>query len=161
MHNREDISYLQFADDTVLFCSATTKEVVTMKRILRCFQLVSGLKVNFSKSSLVGVGCFEDLVRSLASAIRCRVGKLLILYLGLPVGPRTSSMALWNPVVEKVEKKLSTRKMRYLSLGGRITMIKACLSKMPVYYMSLFKMPKSVIGKLDKLSRNFLWEGRV
>lgn len=52
----EAISHLQFALDTILFSSTTTMEVFTLKRILRCFQLVSGLKVNLSKRSLVGVG---------------------------------------------------------------------------------------------------------
>lgn len=32
-------------------------EVAKLKRILRCFQLASGLKINLTKSHLVGVGC--------------------------------------------------------------------------------------------------------
>lgn len=33
----EAISHLQFAIDVVLFSSATNEEVITLKRILRCF----------------------------------------------------------------------------------------------------------------------------
>lgn len=65
-------------------------------------------------------------------------------------------MALWNTVIENFEKKLSVWKGKYLSLGGRIMLIKACLSNLPVYDMSLFKMPKGV----DRLRRNFLWKGQ-
>lgn len=54
--NGEAITHLHFADDTILFSSSRREEVLTIKRILRCFQL--GLKVNLSKSSLVGIGCF-------------------------------------------------------------------------------------------------------
>lgn len=36
-HNGEVISDLQFADDTVLFCSTTRGEVLVLKRVLRCF----------------------------------------------------------------------------------------------------------------------------
>lgn len=142
-HNGKMISHFQFIDDTMLFCSASREEVIMLKRILICFQLVSGLKVNLSKSSLVGVGCSNEVVRSLANNIHCKVGKLPMLHLGLPIEAKERLTALWNPVINRVEKKLSTWKRRYLSFGGRITLIKACLSNLPVYYMSLFKMPKS------------------
>lgn len=39
-------------------------------------------------------------------------------------------------------------------------LIKACLSNLPIYYMSLFKMPKAVMERLDRVHRNFLWEGQ-
>lgn len=48
----------------------------------------------------------------------------------------------------------------YLSLGRRITLIKACLSNIPVYYLSLFKMPKAAMERLDRIRRNVLWEGK-
>lgn len=104
VQNGEMISHLQFADDTALFCSAIKEEVLTLKRIFRCFQLVSGLKVNFCKSSLDGVGCLGDLVRSLACIIHCIVGKLPVMYLGLPIEAKVGSMGVWNPMIEKVER---------------------------------------------------------
>ena len=33
------------------------------------------------------------------------------------------------------------------------------MSNLPIYYMSLFKMPKVVIERLDRIRRDFLWEG--
>lgn len=45
------------------------------------------------------------------------------------------------------------------SMGGKITLIKATLINMLVYYMSLFKMPSKIIQKVEKLQRDFLWEG--
>lgn len=50
-------------------------------------------------------------------------------------------------------------KKQCLSLGAKITLIKASLSNLPLYYMSLFKMPKSAASRLDHLRRDFLWEG--
>lgn len=67
---------------------------------------------------------------------------------------------LWDQVIEKVEKKLSTSKKHYLSVRERITLIKACMANISVYNMSLFKMPKVVRPRLDRIRRNFLSEGQ-
>lgn len=60
----EAITHLQFADDTILFNSTRREELLALKRILRCFQLVSGLNVKLSKSLLVGVGRPKEMIRS-------------------------------------------------------------------------------------------------
>lgn len=42
-------------------------------------------------------------------------------------------------------------------------MIKSNMSNMPIYYMSMFKMPAAVANRLEKIQRRFLWgdsEGR-
>lgn len=46
-----------------------------------------------------------------------------------------------------------------MSLGGRITLIKAAMPNILVYHMSLFKMPTKIIRSIEKLQRDFLWEG--
>lgn len=48
------ISHLQFADDTIVFLKPSLANVQNLKKILQCFQLSSGLKINFGKSSLYG-----------------------------------------------------------------------------------------------------------
>jgi len=47
-----DLSLLQFADDTLFLCEDSYANVVTLKAILRGFELASGLKINFHKSKL-------------------------------------------------------------------------------------------------------------
>eukprot|EP00268_Persea_americana_P068178 TRINITY_DN94600_c0_g1_i1.p1 TRINITY_DN94600_c0_g1~~TRINITY_DN94600_c0_g1_i1.p1 ORF type:complete len:122 (-),score=6.04 TRINITY_DN94600_c0_g1_i1:163-528(-) len=94
----------------MLFSSTNCDEIVTFKRILRCFQIVSGLKINLSKSFLVGVGCLEKNIQTLADVLHCRKGSLPFQYLGLPIGANPRSTSMWNLVVEKFENKLSTWK---------------------------------------------------
>ena len=155
----ETVTHLQFADDTILFCSSNQEEVVNLKQVLRCFQLCSGLKINLSKSLLVGVGCPKETIKDLANLIHCNAGKLPISYLGLPIGGKPRFKEMWSLVVERVERKFSIWKRKYLSFGGRITLIKSSLSNIPVYYLSLYNMPKKVCETLDRLRRDFLWEG--
>jgi len=58
--NRVKVSMLQYADDTLFFCKASIQSVLNLKAILKCFELVSGLKVNYSKSKVGGVGVNMD-----------------------------------------------------------------------------------------------------
>lgn len=61
--------------------------------------------------------------------------------------------------MEMVNKKLSHWKRFYISLGGRITLFNSALANIPIYYISLFKMPVKVMKVLEKSQRDFLWEG--
>ncbi|EOY19766.1 Uncharacterized protein TCM_045102 [Theobroma cacao] len=87
------------------------------------------------------------------------VGKLPSTYLGLPLGASLSSKAIWQPVLERCKAKLAGWKANILSIGGRISLIKAVLSNLPIYFMSILKMPKGVQEELDKMRRKFLWGG--
>ena len=95
-------------------------------------------------------------IQILAGRLHCRKGALPFQYLGLPIGARLRSLAFWDPVVDKFEKKLSTWKTKYLSFGGRITLIKSSFSNLLVNYMSFCRMLKVVIKKMDQILRNFL-----
>lgn len=58
--------------------------------------------------------------------------------------------------MEKFKKRLTLWKARMLSIGERLTMVKAILNNLSMYYMSLFRMPDLVIEKLEKLRNKFL-----
>jgi hypothetical protein len=62
-------------------------------------------------------------------------------YLGLPLGASFKETAIWNLVLERVEKRLASWKRLYLSKGGKLTLIKSTLSNIPTYFLSLFPIP--------------------
>ncbi|XP_016178235.1 uncharacterized protein LOC107620616 [Arachis ipaensis] len=55
-----ELSHLHFADDTILFCPPEEETIKNYKRLLRCFELMSGLSINFEKSSLIPINCEEQ-----------------------------------------------------------------------------------------------------
>jgi hypothetical protein len=79
------ISHLLFADDMLMFSGASQGQVQTISNLLTCFELVSGLKVNLAKSTLVPVGEVRD-IGALEDILGCEVGSLPITYLGMPLG---------------------------------------------------------------------------
>ena len=50
-------------------------------------------------------------------------------------------------------------KRQYISKGGRITLIRSTLSNLPIYFMSIFQIPRAVRIRLEKIQRDFLWGG--
>ncbi|CAL2262014.1 unnamed protein product [Prunus armeniaca] len=154
-----EVSHLQFADDTIFLIGDKEEYWFNLLDLLDFFCLISGMKINKSKCSLVGFGHSPSFLNRLASGWGCAVGDWPMMYLGLPLGGNPRSIGFWDPVFEKVQRRLQKWKRAFLSRGGRLTLIQAVLSSIPTYYMSLFKMPVSVINKLEKLMRSFLWEG--
>jgi hypothetical protein len=47
----------------------------------------------------------------------------------------------------------------YLFNSGRVTLIKSSLSNLPMYFFSLFPILVSVANCIEKLYRDFLWDG--
>ena len=129
-----------------------------MSWILFWFEAASRLKINLDKSEVIPVGKVEG-VNEMAVKIGCRVGQLPAVYSGLPLRASNKAISMWDGVEEKVRRRLALWKCQYISKGGRITLIKSTLASMPLYQMSLFRMPKSVARRLEKLQRDFLWGG--
>ncbi|KAG6730835.1 hypothetical protein I3842_01G099500 [Carya illinoinensis] len=131
------ISHLFFAYDTLLFCEADCDQIQTLRALLFSFEAVSGLKVNLGKSGMVSVGAVPG-INSLANFLCCRVASLPMKYLHLSLEAMFMARAIWDGVVEKVEKMLVGWKWMYSSKGGRLTLIKSTLSNLPTLFFFFF-----------------------
>ncbi|KAL6342504.1 hypothetical protein AAG906_012100 [Vitis piasezkii] len=152
------ISHLLFADDTLVFCEESQDQLTYLSWLLMWFEACSGLKVNLEKSELIPVGRVTD-IEDLALELGCKVGGLPSRYLGLPLGAPFKSEVVWDCVEERFRKRLAMWKRQYISKGGRLTLIRSTLSSLPVYFMSLFLLPRKVRLRLEKIQRDFLWGG--
>jgi hypothetical protein len=153
-----EVSYLLFADDTLIFCEPKVEQLWNLRCLLLCFEAVSRLKINLVKSVIVPIGEVED-AEGLSRIFGCGVESLPLMYLGLPLGAPYRDPSIWNKVIEKMESKLARWKQMYLSNGGRLTLIKSTLSNIPTYYLSLFQIPGRVTKRIEKILRDFLWGG--
>ncbi|XP_016192633.1 uncharacterized protein LOC107633533 [Arachis ipaensis] len=118
---------------------------------------MSGLSINFEKSSLIPVNCEPDWVQRMCSVLGCKAAVLPVKYLGVNLGANPWLLKTWKPVIDKVEEKLSLWKAKVLNKTDKLVLIKSILNSLPVYYLSLYKMPKAVVEKLITLQRIFLW----
>ncbi|GKD12222.1 hypothetical protein Tco_1196629, partial [Tanacetum coccineum] len=131
--------------------------VKSLVAILDCFHKVSGLKINYHKSKLFGVGVSFEEVNSLASITGCNALVSPFNYLGLPIDCNMALIKSWDPICDKFTKRLSKWKASLLSIGGRATLITSVLGAIGTYFFSLFPMPSSVNKKLESLRSNFFW----
>lgn len=120
---------------------------------------MSGHRVNFHKSCLVGLNVEAREVRATTQFLYCKVGEVPFKFLGFPVGENPRLSSTWRPIVNRLKDRLSSWRRKHLSTGGRITLINSVLANLPLYYFSFFKAPKKVIREMVQVQRNFLWGG--
>jgi hypothetical protein len=64
----------------------------------------------------------------------------------------------WDPIVEKMGKKLSGWKGNMLSAGDRLTLVNACLSTITLYMLSFLEALKGFIKKANIIRKRMIWQ---
>ncbi|GJW49663.1 RNA-directed DNA polymerase, eukaryota [Tanacetum coccineum] len=149
------LSHLFYADDVIFMGQWSEANIDIIVNALKCFHLASGLRMNLHKSKLMGIAIENDKIARAANKIGCLTLKSPFSYLGIKVGGLMSRVNSWDKVVDSLYARLSKWKMKTLSIGGRLTLLKSVLGSMPIYYMSLFKVPSQVLKKMEAIRSHF------
>jgi hypothetical protein len=97
------------------------EQLIHVRMVLTCFEAVTGLRVNMTKSEMVPVGVVPNILEFVDS-LCCHIGILLLSYLGMPLGASYKAVSVWNRILEKMERRLAGWQKMYLSKGGRLTL---------------------------------------
>nr|XP_025703114.1 uncharacterized protein LOC112803876 [Arachis hypogaea] len=81
-----ELSHLQFVDDTILFYPSEEDTIKNYKWLLRCFEMMSGLSINFDKSILIPVNREQSWTRQMCRLLGCKETYLPVRYLGISLG---------------------------------------------------------------------------
>ncbi|GKB52816.1 hypothetical protein Tco_0903569 [Tanacetum coccineum] len=71
------------------------------------------------------------------------------------VGECMSRHKAWADIVLKLRSHLSKWKVKTLSIGGRLTLLKTVLGGSPLYSMSIFKVPRGVLKVMEAIRNRF------
>ncbi|GJW57150.1 RNA-directed DNA polymerase, eukaryota [Tanacetum coccineum] len=150
-----NLSHMFYADDAVFIGEWSESNITSLIHVLDCFHKVSGLKINMCKSKIMGIEVDNGKVSRAATKFGCLVLKAPFLYLGSYVGGDMNKIQSWKDIIDRIRRRLSRWKMKMLSIGGRLMLIKSVLGSMPIFHMSMFKVPAGVIQILESLRSKF------
>lgn len=148
-----------YADDLMVLGMATVEEVKEVKAVFTRFGEKLGLVVNPEKSTMwFSQKCDPECRQNILAEFTARLAGEHEKYLGILVTQTPNARDLTHDqLVDKFQKKLSGWKANLLSHAGRLTLIKTVLFSLPVYYMSVAKLPQRTIQALTASIRRFLW----
>ena len=148
----------QYANDTLMLLPP---DLVSIRRWVKIqfyiFEFLSGLSINFTKSSFYPLGPSGPALATVSACYTAKQGAFLSLISDstqtdchLQIGLAASPWSVWQ--------KISCLE-RHSSRGGRLILIKSVLTNLPLYFMSFFYLPPWVVEHIDKLRRAFFWKG--
>ena len=79
--------------------------------------------------------------------LHCTSGSFPFTYLGLLLKLTTLSNIDWQPLLDRVKKRLAAWNGHTLSRGGRLVLVNSVLTSLPLYYM-LFFFPATMGDRL-------------
>ena len=143
------------------FLPSQYSDLLNYRSILDCFSIILGLEINYSKSIIIPICCHDQWVENISNFLKCMVQLLPLKYLGILLDDNPRRLHAWKLVIEKIKKKLAGWKASLLSRARRLVLIKAVLNNMPLYYLGLFKMPKSVLKRIMVCSESSFGVGVI
>jgi hypothetical protein len=147
--NGTGVVSLQYADDTLLFLENNLAVARNLKWLLSCFEQLSSMRINFHKCDLVALNVDEQEAQLFSQILRCRLGKLPMKYLGVPLHFNKLRKEDLQPIVDKLIKKAAGWRGRLLNHAAKLELVRSVLASIPLYLLSVIKFPKWAITLIN------------
>ncbi|XP_058775264.1 uncharacterized protein LOC131649521 [Vicia villosa] len=102
------IDILRFAGDILFAGDGSWNHLWAIKSVLRGFELVSDLGINFHKRKLVDIKRIPTFMDVATTFLSCRREEKEFMFLGIPIRANPKRISLWSPLLLKHEKRLSS-----------------------------------------------------
>ncbi|GJY84138.1 hypothetical protein Tco_0497514 [Tanacetum coccineum] len=133
-------------------CIESLLAMCLFMRVPKCRRYRKTEKVALRSQETNGV---QNLVTQATSLIGCGIMQKPFRYLGVMVGDCMSRKFAWTDTIQKLRSRLSNWKVKTLSVGGRLTLLKSVLGASPLYNMSIYRVPKGVLKEMEAIRSNF------
>lgn len=143
-----------------MFTSPRAEDLTLIKALLKKFGEVAGLCTNMAKSAIVPIRCDDANVQVVREHMDCMIIEFPCKYLGLPLSIRRLTKTELQPILDKIAYKLLGWKAALMARSGRLILVKAVLTALPIYLLIALDVPKWFVKAVDKWRRCFLWRGR-
>lgn len=146
------INYLLFADDCVIFCRSKMEEWFSILHLLKQYEDAFGQTLNRQKTTNLFSSntkeATKECISQHADGVTCdNYNK----YLDLPIVVGKSKYNSFRGLKEKIWKRISSWKT------GKEILIKSVLQAIPIYTISVFRLPKLLLKDIESMIANFWW----
>ena len=66
------------------------------------------------------------------------------------MGSNLKSKTTWRSVIDKLQKRFTSWKSKYMSMSGCLTLLKVAFENIPLYFMSIFQVSKGVTEEIEE-----------
>ncbi|KAG7543972.1 Reverse transcriptase domain [Arabidopsis thaliana x Arabidopsis arenosa] len=126
---RVEVTHLSFANDILIFSDGSPSSIAGIVAFFDEFAVMSGLRINESKSSIFTAGKEKHLAVHAASTHGICSSSLPIRYLGLPLTTWSMTRLDYEPLIDKIKRRM------------------------------LSWLPQQCLDKIESLCSAFLWSG--
>lgn len=154
-------SHILYADDVLVFCRASQKNINNLMQLFSRYGDVSGQRINPLKSTFYVGSCHIRRINVLARNLGFRIDRLPFLYLGIPIFKGKPRRQHLLPIVDRIKAKLSAWKASLLSISDRVILVSSVIHSMLTYSFLIYGWHVSLIKLVDRWSRNFIWGGDI
>ena len=158
-----EIKITQFADDTTLILDGSNASIRNAINVIEKFGVVSGLKLNNTKSSFFKIGSLQNNDENLLPDKDYYWTKGPVKFLGITISLDKNEFFTLNyeSHLKKLKTILDIWSQRDLTPIGKITIIKSlALSQLTYLFSTLSNPPENYIKKLEHVLFKFIWKGK-
>jgi hypothetical protein len=130
-----------YADDVVIFINPYRRDATFIHLALQCFGQVTGLITNPSKSSAMPIRCNGLNMNYILQPLNIEIKSFPCIYLGMPLSLKSLRKIDYQALLDKIDALLAAWKGGMISREGRLVLLKAVLSSITVYMMTVQKFP--------------------
>lgn len=121
--------------------------------------MVSGLRINFFKSSICGVNLKPEFLEATSVFLHCGIHSLPFKFLGIMVGDSPRKQKLWKVIVDHLRNRVAMWRGRNLSKGGRVVLFNSMLNDFPIFMFSFCKAHAVIIKEIVQIQSMFILGG--
>jgi hypothetical protein len=149
-----------YADDVVIFIKPTVQDLVVIRELMSVFGAVSGLQVNYRKTSATLIRARDHDEELVTQLLNCTITQFPIKYLGLQLALRPLTKSQWQPMLDATVKILPGWQRGLIARLGRLVLVKAVISARPVHQMLVAEAPGWLLDEVDRCCRGLFWSDK-
>lgn len=141
-------SHTLFADDIMIFCKGDNKSIKDISNLLNAYGSYSGKFCNTNKSLIYAGGMSEARHNILADSIGFTKAFTPFIYFCVPIFVGRPKAGYFNHFADNIKIKLPNWKAKFLSMTGRVKLVKFNILSMLIHCLSIYHWPGSIVKKI-------------